>query len=210
MKTQVLTFKHRRDSYGIIPTPEGGVILMRDNVSCGNKSVEYWTPEKIVESFRSLASSEKEDLEFYLNLMIKNKEYDKNKVTIDDLNPTAIYNTQFYLTGPMPILSDKLSYYFSLRRLYNDGWLYGQRRYNPADSSNFQTADAIYIEQTGDNKSVPMNDNSQYYANAKFVFSITPELKLSYSFLGDLSQNRYYNHIYKYNPDGKCRASKVT
>jgi hypothetical protein len=121
---------------------------------------------------------------------------------IDDLNPTAIYNAQFYLTGPMPILSNKLSFYFSLRRLYNDGWLYGERRYNPADSSNFETTDAIYIKQTGDNESVPMNDNSQYYTNAKIVFSITPEMKLSYSFLGDLSQNRYYNHLYKYNPDG--------
>lgn len=121
---------------------------------------------------------------------------------IDELSPTAIYNSQVYLTGPMPIFSTKLSYYISLRRLYNDGWLYGQRKYNPSDSSDFQTTEDIYIEQTGDDESVPMNYNSQYYANAKFVFSITPELKLSYSFLGDLSQNRFYNHLYKYNPDG--------
>lgn len=128
--------------------------------------------------------------------------HNKTFYHIDDLNPIAIYNGQFYVTGPVPLSNNKLSFYFSLRRFYNDGWLYGQRKFNPPDSSNLQSQDAIYLEQTGDNESVPMNDNSQYFTNAKLVYRITPALKLSYSFLGDLSNLRYYNHLYKYNPDG--------
>ena len=121
---------------------------------------------------------------------------------IDDLNPTAINNAQFYLTGPVPFFTNKLSYYLSLKRLNNEGWLYGQRRFNPSDSSNFQNPEAIYMEQTGDGVSVPMNDNSQYFANAKLVFKIIPDIKLSYGFLGDLSRYKNYNQLFKYNPDG--------
>ena len=121
---------------------------------------------------------------------------------IDDLNPAAIYNAQIYLTGPAPVFGNKLSYYLSLRKYYNDGWLYGQRRYNPTDSSNFQSPDAIYEESSGDNQPVALNDNLQYFANAKLVYKLSLAIKLNYSFLGDLSELQYYDHLYKYNPDG--------
>jgi len=122
---------------------------------------------------------------------------------IDNLNPTAVYNAQVYLTGPAPFFSNKLSYYLSLRKYYNDGWLYGQRRYNPADSSNFQSPDAIYEERTGDNKAVALNDSAQYFANAKLVYKLNPSIKISYNFLGSLSESQRYDHLYKYNPDGQ-------
>ena len=121
---------------------------------------------------------------------------------IDNLNPLAVYNAQFYMTGPVPFVNDKLSYYFSLRKSYNDGWLYGQRRFSPSDSSFFANPKAIYMEETGDDLSLAMNYNSQYFANAKLIYKIGPGIKLSYSFLGDLSQKRNYDHLYKYNPDG--------
>ena len=122
---------------------------------------------------------------------------------INNLNPTAMYNAQVYLTGPAPVFGNKLSYYLSLRKYYNDGWLYGQRRYNPTDSSNFQSPDAIYEERTGDNKAVALNDSSQYFANAKLVYKLNPSVKISYNFLGSLSESQRYDHLYKYNPDGQ-------
>ena len=124
---------------------------------------------------------------------------------IDHLNPLSLNNAQIFMTGPFPILSKKLSYYISLRRFYNEGWLFGQRRFNSSDSSNFQNANAIYIEETGDDKYIPMNESLQYYANAKFVIAISPGIKLSYNFLGDISQWKSYDHLYKYNPDGNVK-----
>jgi outer membrane receptor for ferrienterochelin and colicin len=120
---------------------------------------------------------------------------------IDDLNPVAIYNLQAYLTGPLPLLGEKLSYYLSFRKFYNEGWMYGQRRFNPPDSSSFDPK-ATYIEETGDNQPVPMNDNSEYYGNAKLVFKISPRIKLNYSFFGSKYLRSYYDHLYKYNPSG--------
>ena len=121
---------------------------------------------------------------------------------IDRVRPQDIHNLQAYYSGPVPLLSKKLGLYLSLRRYYNDGWLYGQRRFNPTDSSNFQSPKEIYMEQTGDNRPVPMNYRLQYYANAKLVFRIKPSMKLTYNLLGDFSRYRNYNHLFKYNPDG--------
>jgi len=121
---------------------------------------------------------------------------------IEKIRPQDIYNLQAYLSGPLPIWKDKLGIYLSFRKYYNDGWIYGQRRFNPKDSSNFQSPKEIYMEQTGDMKPVSMNYRLQYYANAKLVFRITPSMKLTYNLLGDLSRYRNYNHLFKYNPDG--------
>ena len=47
-----------------------------------------------------------------------------------------------------------------------------------------------------------MNDESFYNLQAKLNFDITQNLKISNFFLMDDSENKYYNHDYKYNPDG--------
>jgi outer membrane receptor for ferrienterochelin and colicin len=120
---------------------------------------------------------------------------------IDEVNPLSVNNVLVYLNGPVPGVNN-LGFYLSLRRFANEGWYYGQRRYSPSDSSDFQNANAVYIEQTGDGEFVPMNDSEQLYANAKLVWRPMPALKIAYSFLGDRSNYNAYNHIYKYNPDG--------
>jgi outer membrane receptor for ferrienterochelin and colicin len=129
-------------------------------------------------------------------------------MNIDDLDPFAITNGQIYLTGPVPFLNKKVGYYLSLRRWETDGWQYGQRRYNPSDSTNYDTPGFPYIEQTGDNEYVPMNNSLDYYANLKLVNQITDGIKLSYNFLGDISDHRHYDHIYKYNPDGALKRKR--
>jgi len=120
---------------------------------------------------------------------------------IGDISPTDIYNAQFHLTGPFPFLKDRVSFYISLRKYYNEGWIYGIRRFNTSDSSVF-TPNAFHFEETGDGAPVPMNFTDQYYANLKLIYKIKPNLKLDYNFLGSKKNNRSYNHLYKYDPDG--------
>jgi hypothetical protein len=120
---------------------------------------------------------------------------------IDDVNPTSIYNAQVYLSGPFSFVTEKLSYYLSFRRYYNDGWRYGQQRFLPSDSSVFYL-DYADIEENGDNQPVPMNYTSQYFGNVKLLFRFSPELKLSYNFVGNYNDFRDYDHLYKLNPDG--------
>lgn len=120
---------------------------------------------------------------------------------IGDVNLSQIYNWQFYVTGPVPIFKNKLSYYLAFRRNYTDGWLYGQRRFNPSDSSHFDPK-AAYVEQTGDNKPVPMNFRNEAYGNLKIIFKPVPAIKINYSVLGNRFRYKNYNHLFKYNPDG--------
>ncbi|MDZ7394119.1 MAG: carboxypeptidase-like regulatory domain-containing protein [candidate division KSB1 bacterium] len=55
--------------------------------------------------------------------------HDKIFPYIKNINPLAIRNVEGSLEGP--ILRDKLSYFVNARYIHFDGWLYGQRRYQP-------------------------------------------------------------------------------
>lgn len=120
---------------------------------------------------------------------------------IDDLKISDIYNLQVYFTGPVLFFKNKLRYYISFRRFYNDGWIYGERRYSPKDSSVFDFK-SLHIEQSGDNQPVGMNSSSQYYGNFKLTYNILPNIKLNYNLLASFNKYRTYNHLFKYNPDG--------
>ncbi|MDZ7262148.1 MAG: TonB-dependent receptor [candidate division KSB1 bacterium] len=50
-------------------------------------------------------------------------------MNIDHINPVAIRNFEGSLSGSL--IKDKLFYYLNGRHIYFDGWLYGQRRFNP-------------------------------------------------------------------------------
>ncbi|NOY76543.1 MAG: TonB-dependent receptor plug domain-containing protein, partial [Calditrichaeota bacterium] len=121
---------------------------------------------------------------------------------IDSVSPTDITNGQLYVSGPIPFSKKKLGFYLSTRAYHNEGWLYGQRRFNPSDSSNFQNPTSFYMQETGDKKPVPMNEQKKYYANLKVVYHFNPSVTISYNGLGNYSTYRKYNHLFKYNPDG--------
>ncbi|MBN2008876.1 TonB-dependent receptor [candidate division KSB1 bacterium] len=53
----------------------------------------------------------------------------KQFMHIDNINPVGIRNADGSLYGA--IIKDKLFYYVNGRGIYFDGWLYGQRRFNP-------------------------------------------------------------------------------
>ncbi|MDZ7374374.1 MAG: TonB-dependent receptor [candidate division KSB1 bacterium] len=120
---------------------------------------------------------------------------------IDRVRPQDVYNGQFYATGPVPRTRGSVGYYVSLRRYYNDGWLYGQRRFHPSDSSSFDPK-AVRIVQTGDNRPVAMNFRDELYGSLKLFLRLKPNLRVRYTGLGHWYRYRFYNHLYKYNPDG--------
>ncbi len=60
-------------------------------------------------------------------------------LNIEDVNPLSQYNFDFSLHGPVPFLSDKLSFFVSGRYYNEGGYLYGQREH--------QVGDAIYVDE---------------------------------------------------------------
>ncbi|MCU7504562.1 MAG: TonB-dependent receptor [Ignavibacteria bacterium] len=120
---------------------------------------------------------------------------------LNKVHPLQINDIKANLSGPIDLFRQKVSYFLAFRRYQNDGWLYGQRRFNPKDSS-FQKGNQFYINATGDNEMVSLNSNLDYNLQGKLSFNLFNPLRFSDLFLYDDSTHQFYNHLYKYDPDG--------
>ena len=152
-------------------------------------------------------------------------------LNIDDIDGTDIFNIQLTIDGPLKFSGNKFSFFLTGRISDNQGWLYGQRRFIPSDSSNFENwnvrvddigADAIpnsgdfgegdgsatpgepnvYVEETGDGAFVAMNPLKKLSAGGKLTYRISPTIRISYGFFVDRVDFREYSHLFKLNPDG--------
>ena len=120
---------------------------------------------------------------------------------VKDINPTGINDIKTNFSGPINIFKSPINYSFAARRYQTDGWLFGQRRFNTYDSS-YSIGNNFFIDQTGDEKVVSMNNEINYNLQAKVNFDLSDKLKISNFVLWDNSKEQWYDHLYKYNPDG--------
>ena len=111
---------------------------------------------------------------------------------LNSFDPLSIRDFQASLSGPTQIL-DGLNFFATARYLEEKGHLYGKRVYNTTDISPFLP--------TGDGEYVAMNTNKRISANAKLSYSL-PDWKFAYSFFFDDAKNKYYDHGYRWAPDG--------
>ncbi|MDP4115930.1 MAG: TonB-dependent receptor, partial [Bacteroidota bacterium] len=111
--------------------------------------------------------------------------------------PLSVQNYQLTLSGPTGL--PKTTFFISGRKYNNDGWLYGTRRFNPTDSSNFEKR---IFNPTGDNKLVPMNTTDEYSGQFKVANQSLEKFQLSYQAIINHAEKQYYNDSYKFNPDG--------
>ncbi len=150
-------------------------------------------------------------------------------VGIDDPTNNPEYNFQANLTGPIPF-SDKLSFYGFVRYNRNDGWLNGERRYNPTDSWAVQVFEQWYnlnfterefgqfLPYTeysdslnlynGDGAIVPMNTSAKFSGNAKIFLQVTPGIRAFYNVFVDKIESSEYDNDFRYTPDGLPKTYK--
>jgi outer membrane receptor protein involved in Fe transport len=136
-------------------------------------------------------------------------------LNVDQISPTDITSFQASLSGPIPLLSERLSFSI-LGRQYNDeGWMYGQRIFRPSDFSYFTDDTAAQIFQaTGDGEYVPMNPNRRKTVQGKLTLKISTRDKLNYTgfFENEESRGREpgdFDRLFKYNPDGNYHNSST-
>lgn len=111
---------------------------------------------------------------------------------IDNINPVSNYNLQGSLGGPVPYTDNLISFFINGRYFYEDGYLFGERRYNPDGSK-------------GDGKVVAMNFHKNLYGQGNFSFSPLQELKVNLEGLYSKEDFRDYDHLYRWNPDGDVK-----
>ncbi len=108
---------------------------------------------------------------------------------IDRVRPLDIRNLQASLSGPLPGAGKKLTFFSMGRYFYDDGWLYGRRYFTPQGTP-------------GDSSFVPMNFNKRIFFQGKITYKFTPSFKISYELFWKDRKFKYFNHYFKYDPDG--------
>ncbi len=123
---------------------------------------------------------------------------------VDDVNPSDVYNIQGFISGPIPGIESFAKIFLSGRYNYDEGAIYGQRIFNPPDSSDFSAnnSEDWYVGSTGDNSYVPMNSNQRLSLQAKLALNVGGGKGLVLSGFYQDSKYKDYNHLYKLNPDG--------
>ncbi|MDP4173771.1 MAG: TonB-dependent receptor [Bacteroidota bacterium] len=104
-------------------------------------------------------------------------------------NPARGQNLQASLSGPVPFTDKKLNFFVNGRYVYDDGYLYGTRRYQVNGSA-------------GDNSIAPMNWSRRYIGQANLSYWLTQNIKMNVEGLYSKDNYQDYDHAYRYNPDG--------
>ncbi len=130
---------------------------------------------------------------------------------VDDISATDVHNIQANLSGPVPGLGSHVKFLVSGRYLNDGGYIFGQRVFNPSDSSNFtgNNPDDWFIGATGDSAFVPMNFNERFTLQGKLNFRVGQNSKgITLHGFYQKRDYREYNgesHNFQLNPDGDYR-----
>ncbi len=129
---------------------------------------------------------------------------------LGQIRPFSVTDLQGSISGPIPGTSKKVKFFISGRRFDDDGYLWGQRWFNVADSADFSDPQAKNwrIYPTGDSAFVALNPRRTLALQGKFTFQLNPTMKISLSGSWDRVRWREYDHDFKYNPDGDYRHQK--
>ena len=118
---------------------------------------------------------------------------------INEINLISNYNFQGSLSGPVPFTNNILTFFVNGRYSYDEGYLFGERRYNPNPITIVGTDT---LPNPGDDKVVPMNWSENIYGQGNISFSPIQEIKILLEGLYSDVDYRDYNHEYRWNPDG--------
>ena len=123
---------------------------------------------------------------------------------ISDISPTGVYNLQGTFSGPVPGAGDLLKFFVSGRYNRDEGFIYGQRTFDPFNSSDFSANDPAdwVVDATGDNKFIPLAFNDKLSLQAKIAIKVGSGRGIVLNGLYSEEKYRDYDHQYKLNPDG--------
>ncbi len=121
---------------------------------------------------------------------------------IDEVDPLSENNAQFSLSGPVPGLGNRLTFFATGRRFESDGWLYGRRMFdiNGDTLGTFNGREAVAGEL------VPMNTQKLYSGQFKLTYRLSSKIKLSASLLGNDEESQGYNGFFRWNPEARTTS----
>jgi outer membrane receptor protein involved in Fe transport len=115
----------------------------------------------------------------------------------DTYNPAGIQNYQLSLSGPTGL--PQTTFFLSGRKFVSNGWLFGTRRFTPTDENDFER---MVFNPGGDNKKIPMNTSDEWNGQFKITNQSLNNIQFNYQASFNNSNRNYYNHAFRFNPDG--------
>jgi len=122
----------------------------------------------------------------------------------DHISPADLYNFQGSLSGAVPWTNENLKFFLSGRYDDDEGYLYGQRIFNPWDYSDFSANDPAdwYVGATGDGAYVPMNYSRRGSAQGKLYVNVGENKWIVLQGMYQKREYSDYDHNYQINPNG--------
>ena len=124
------------------------------------------------------------------------------------ISPTGSYEVQGAVSGPIPTLGDRLTFFTSGRFVRDSGYLYGRRVVQPISASPGEgqmvevDGREVFVPALGDNSYASMNWSQQATGQGKLTLRLFDRDRLSLSGLLQRDQGQNYDHLFRYNPDG--------
>jgi outer membrane receptor protein involved in Fe transport len=143
-------------------------------------------------------------------------------IGIDQFDPLNEKDVQLTLSGP--IISEKLGFFATGRYYKDNGYLFGERRYNPIDGwkinayrhwftqkyssqgSGFGRIPIPDSLKTGDGAAVPMAPQEKYSFTGKLAYYPVPSIAFVYQIFGSSSEGQSYSNSWRYAPDGRNKG----
>lgn len=115
----------------------------------------------------------------------------------DSYNPLTIQYYQLSLSGPTGL--PQTTFLASGLKYFNDGYFFGERRFIPTDSSDFEKG---IFYPTGDGELVPMSTNDEWGGQFKLSNTSLSSMQFNYQLTYNYAERKFYNHGFRLNPDG--------
>ena len=130
-------------------------------------------------------------------------------IGLDPFGINSNSDIKFSLSGP--VIKDRVYFFSNFRTQDVNGHLNGIRRFEVWNLSNFYDQDSSkwFSENTGDSSYVPMNKGQYTSFMGKLSLNFG-NIKFSWMMNQNHSLSSGYNHIYKYNPDGRSQGNAKT
>jgi len=119
------------------------------------------------------------------------------EIFLDKIKTIDVFSTnetEFNLSGPVPFSDKKMTFNFSGRLYNDDGYLYGERRYNTTD-----IADSVH---SGDGKLISLNGDKRLNFQAKLKYNLSQSMNLYFSTIFEDREYQVYEHQASKVPDG--------
>ncbi len=125
---------------------------------------------------------------------------------IDDIDPTALQNYQFSLSGPVPLVPST-TFLLNGQRQIDEGHLMGERRFLPTDRNDFEQR---VFNPSGDREIVAMNTSRQWSWLGKITNRSIGNFQIGYQAVGNYIESKFYNHGFRFNPEGQKTAKRFS